>query len=542
MTHPGERDTMSDAQGGITRADFLKRAGAAGTLVAMGDLLAACGGGGKAAPTGTTPSGPPRRGGHLRAVLPSGGTAETLDPGKGAIIVDGARQTNLFDGLVFVDQQNKLRPRLATEWAPSRDAMLWRVKLRQGVTWHDGKPFTADDVLYTMRLWTNPANFAHATTLAIDMKGLKKVNDHEIAIPLLSPNASLMDLFVYFNNMIVQDGAKDFHAPVGTGAFKFQSFTPGQRSVFVRNPDYWQPGKPHLDSLEIISIEDDGARINAVRGGQADVMSSLPYADARQAIRTNDKTIKVLDGKTPSWVTFYMDCSKPPFNDVRVRQAMKWAVDRQGLIDGAYSGFGTLGNDIPGKGLKFFADDLPQREQDIDKAKSLLKAAGHDVLPVVLTTAPGSAGQVQAATLLASQVAPAGFKVKLKQLETGKYFNPPPSGVYLTMSFAQDLWPTTSLQTTYKQLLLPGAPFPETHYRDPKFTKIVQQAIGTLDETKAADLWHQAQEMLYDEGGFLIHAQADFIDATAPNVGGLTPGGPIDMGGFPFEDAYLTSA
>lgn len=543
MSYPSADGAGPEHKAGITRGDLVKRTLAGGAVLGVGGLVAACDSdsetesGGGSSPA----SAPPKRGGNLRVALPSGGTAETLNPGRGALIIDEARMRALFEGLVFVNHENKLEPRLATEWSPSSDAMLWRIKLRRGVTFHDGKPFTADDVLYTIRSWGDPASFAHSTAVVMDLKGLKKVNSHEIAIPLLSPNARLLDLFTYFNNLIVQDGEKNFNRPIGTGPFKFKSFNAGQRSEFEANPDYWQSGKPYVNSLAILSIEDPGARFNAVRGGQADMMGSLPYADAKQAVDSGDKSIKILDGKTPSFVCFYVHTGKPPFDDVRVREALKLAVDRQALIDGAYAGFATLGNDIPGKGLPFFDSSLPQRTQDIEKAKSLLKAAGHDTLPVTLTTSEGSAGQVEAATLCAEQIGPAGFKAKLNKIQPGTYYTPPPSGVYLTMSFAQDLWPTTSLQTSYRQLLLPGAPFPQTHFEDPDFTSIVKKAIGTLDETKATDLWHQAQKILYDTGGYVIHAQANFVDATTPNVAGLTPGGPVDMGGFPFEDVHFTS-
>jgi peptide/nickel transport system substrate-binding protein len=529
---------------GLTRADMLKRMGTFGALIGVGDLIAACGGASKSNPaSGTTPvHGKPQRGGHLRVGLLGNGPAETMNPGLGVSIIDAARMYNHYDGLVWVNQKNKVVPYLATEWSASSDAMLWRIKLRQGVTWHDGKPFTADDVIYTFRAWGSKSNFAHPSAVVMDLKALKKVNDHELAVPLLTPNGHLMDLMSYFNQMIIQDGEKSFRKPVGTGPFMLKSFTPGQRSMSVRNPNYWQSGKPYVDSLEIIAITDDGARVNALRGGQVDLIGGLPYADGRAALKSGDKSITVLTGPTPSFYNFYMGCRTAPFNDVRVRQAMMWAIDRKGLIDGAFDGFGSVGNDIPGKGLQFFDTGLPQKVQDIEKAKSLLKAAGHDTLPVTLTTATGSPGQQQAAQVLAQQVAPAGFKVKIKQIQGAAYSTPPPAGVYGTLAFAQDSWPISSLQAFYTQTLLPGGPYNETQFHDPKFTKIVNQAIATADDAKAAELWAEAQKIQYDQGGNLIYSQTDWLDASSPKVAGLVEGGPFDLGGFSFWDVYFTNA
>lgn len=537
-------DPASERTGGVgldrlTRADLLKRMGAIGAMVGMGDLLAAC-----SDDTESTPppfSGKPKRGGNLRVGLLGNGPAETMNPGLGVSIIDAARMYNHYDGLVWVNQKNKLVPYLATDWSASSDAMLWRIKLRKDVTFHNGKPFTADDVIYTFRSWGKPSNFAHPSSIPLDLKGLKKVNSHEVAVPLLTPNGNLMDLFTYFNQMMIQDGETDFRRPVGTGPFKLESFTAGQRSKSVRNENYWQSGKPYVDSLEIIAITDDGARVNALRGGQVDLIGGLPYAEGRAARKSGDKTIKVLTGPTPSFYNFYMGCKTAPFNDVKVRQAMMAAIDRQGLIDGAFDGFGSVGNDIPGKGLPFFDSSLPQKVQDIEKAKSLLKAAGHDTLPVTLTTAPGSPGQQQAAQVLAQQVAPAGFKVSIKQIQGAAYLTPPPAGVYTTLAFAQDSWPISSLQSFYTQTLLPGAPYNETQFDDPQFNKIVNQAIGTLDETKAQELWSEAQKIQYDRGGNLIYSQTDWVDGSSPKVAGLVEGGPFDLGGFSFWDVFFTS-
>ena len=398
---------------GLTRAELLRRAAVLGVGLGAADLLAACGGSSSstsATSGGATSSATPKAG-ALRVGIESGGNTETFNPALGVVPIDAARAFNTFDGLIWVGPDNKPQPRLALEWNSNADATQWQIKLRPGVTWHDGKPFTADDVIYTLRGWGSPANYAHSSSIGMNLKDLKKVSDTELMVPLSIPNARLMDQFGYFNQMMVQDGStpKSFSKPIGTGPFKVQSFTPGQRSMSIKNENYWMSGKPYADSLEIISIADPSARLNALKAGQIDIMNGMSFQDAKAEAST--PTITILNSPTPTFYTTYMNTQQAPFNDVRVRQAMMWAVNRQELVDSALVGFGTVGNDMAGKGLPLFNTTLPQKEQDIEKAKSLLKAAGHDTINVSLHTSPIFAGFVESATLMAQQVAPAGIKI-----------------------------------------------------------------------------------------------------------------------------------
>src|SRR5262249_47774377 len=172
----------------------------------------------------------------------------------------------------------------------------------------------------------------------------------------------------------VQDGETDFNHPVGTGPFEYVSFEKGKQSVFKKNPNYWQTGKPYVDQLIIQSIDDNTARLNALLSGEIDAMAQMPSADAKAHQATGD--ITVLIAPSPQAMMFYMDTTQKPYTDVRVRQAVKFLADRPAMVAGALNGFGTVGNDIVGKGLPFYDTSLPQRVQDLEKAKSLFKAAG----------------------------------------------------------------------------------------------------------------------------------------------------------------------
>jgi peptide/nickel transport system substrate-binding protein len=547
---PDAHDVSSDHR--LSRRTLLR--GAAGAMVAMSPLLAAaCGGGGgegggggttegggttSAATTSaatTSTEGQPVEGGTLRIGIVSGGTAETLNPTIGVTPIDQARAQNLYDPLVIVNPDLTTGPGLALEWNPNAEATEYEVKLRPDVTFHNGKTFTAKDVVYSINLMGKDTSFALPFVSNINLRDLKAVDDTTVKIPLKTPDADLASNFTYYNTWIVQDGETDFMNPVGTGPFKYESFTPGKESVFTKNADYWVSGKPYVDSLNIVGISDNTARLNALLAGEIDGMAFLPAAQAKA--QESSGQITVLDAKSLQAFMFYMDTTQAPFTDNNVRQAMRLIADRQALIDGALGGFGTIANDIVGKGLPFYDDSLPQRDQDIEQAKSLLKQAGQENLTVQLNTSPIITGFVESATLFAQQAKAAGVTVNLKQVPADSYYNP--SLLYLKMAFAQTQWPISALKFFYLQALASDAPYNETHWASESWNTTLRQAIGELDEAKAKELWNEVQKTQYEQGGYLQWTNADWVDGLSNQMKGLAPHPAGLMGNCLFLNAWL---
>jgi peptide/nickel transport system substrate-binding protein len=517
----------------LDRGTFLR--GAAGAALGMSPLLAAACGGSSSSSSASTGGGKPVRGGTLRAGFVGGGTAETLNPLVGITPIDQGRIQNLYDPLVIVNPDLTTAPGLALEWNANSDATEYEVKLRPGVEFHNGKTFGADDLIYSINMMAEPTSFAVPFVSGINLRDMKKVSDTIVKIPLKAPDADLAANFTYYNTWIIQDGEKDFKKPVGTGPFMADTFTPGQESVFKKNPNYWVSGKPYVDEFKVVSIDDPNARLNALLSGQIDMMAQLPTAQAKAHQAAGDMT--VLTGHSPQPMMFYMDTTKPPFDNNDVRMAIKLIADRQALIDSALNGFGRLGNDIVGAGLPFYDSDLPQREQDIEKAKSLLKGAGQENLQVLLQTSQIFPGFVESATLLAEQAKQAGVTMKLKQEPPNSYYNP--SLLYLKMPFAETQWAITSMKFFYLQALAKDAPYNETHWNNPSFNDLLFQAIGERDETKAQDLWNQVQTIQYNEGGYLNWTNADWVDGLSTKVKGLKPSGAGALGNFVFLDTWL---
>jgi len=252
---------------------------------------------------------------------------------------------------------------------------VWIVKLRSGVQFHNGKPVTADDVIFSIQRILDPKNpKVGATSIGyVDAKNLKKIDNLTVRIPLKFANAAFPDDIGQYFNSIVPVGY-DPKNPVGTGPLKYQSFTPGQQSVFVRFPDYHQHGLPYLDTVTIIdSFASDTAAFNALQGGEIDVFSTAPLNLAKQI--EGNAQLKALVSLPGQWTPFTMRVDKAPFTDVNVRQAMRYIVDRTQLIDLSLDGFGAVGNDVFSQWDPDYDSSL-KRDQDLDKAKSLLKRAG----------------------------------------------------------------------------------------------------------------------------------------------------------------------
>jgi peptide/nickel transport system substrate-binding protein len=522
-----------------TRRELLRRAGAAGVGLSAASVLAACGGdgGGSAAPTGaSTVAGNVKRGGRLRVGHVGGGKGETFDPARGSTFIDASRYLNIYDELVRVAPDLNLEPGLALEWEPNADSTVWQFKLRPDVVWHDGKPFTAADVIYTLRSWGDKKHVAHSASTNILLEELKAVDDLTLQIPLRGPDARLAESFTQQNNVVIQDGETDFTNPIGTGPFKLQSFTVGERSLAVRNQDYWEEGKPYVDEWEDISISDNAARLNALLAGEIDMMSQIEPTQAKANL--NSGQIQIVRAPSPTAVqVFYMAVDIPPFDDPRVRQAFRLIANRQELIDNALLGFGSAANDLPGKGLWNFADDLPPREQDIEQANALLSQAGKENLEVTLHTSSIVPGFVEAATLYAEMAKEAGVKVNIKKEDPNAYFDT--AQIYTKLDFGQSFWSYSTLALWYVQALLSDAIWNETHWRDPSFDKLIRQAQGATDEATAKDLWHQVQQIQYEQGGYIVWANLELLDATANYVKGVVPSAWFNLGGWNYRDVWL---
>lgn len=360
---------------------------------------------------GTGGIGRPRRGGRLRAAFAGAGAQETLDPHRANLFADAARAKALFDKLADCGSDVSAQPRLAKAWESSKDLRTWRVTLREA-SFHDGKSVRAADVLYSYRRITDPkrAFRAKADLEPIDLVKSRAVSAREIEFVLKSPLADFPQVLAAFGAYIVPEGADDFAEPVGSGPFEYVSFEPGRSALFKRFDDYWE--RPaYLDELEIVVSNDESGRMNALVGGQVEYAHDLTATTARAHKKTEGVTVVSLPRSGMHALAMKVD--RAPFDDVDVRRAMMHFVDREQLVSTVLSGQGEVGNDLFGKGYEYYADDVPQRQHDVDKAKWHLRRAGATKLEVTLLTSSVASGFIESASLLKDQARAAGVTLNV---------------------------------------------------------------------------------------------------------------------------------
>ena len=335
---------VGEPRDGTTRREMMRTALAGGAVLAGGSLLAACGSSSSSASSATTvPASQIKPGGNLRIGSTGGGASDSIDAHIAVSDPDIARIHQLYEPLAIRDPDFNFKMVLAESMTPASKPDVWTIKLRPGVSFHNGKPVTADDVLYSIhRMIKLPGSTAAASIGYVDLGATKKLDKSTVQVKLMFPNISFPDDIGQYFNGIVPVGY-DPKNPIGTGPFKYQSFSPGQQSVFMKFDSYWN-GPAHVDSVTIIDFADDTAKVNALLGSQADAVTNLPGAQLSQI--KGSSGLAPLISQSGAWQPFTMRVDVAPFSDVRVRQAMRLIVNRQQMIEQALLGQGRVANDL----------------------------------------------------------------------------------------------------------------------------------------------------------------------------------------------------
>ena len=478
-------------------------------------------------PTTTAAAGTPKRGGMLRfASTGGGGNSDTLDPVHAIYDPDLARAHQLFDQPMHFDNLGRVQPGLIAELTPNANATVWTARLQSGVTFHDGKPLTADDLIYTFQQIANkkkPGTGAGAIA-QIDIPKLKKLDNLTVQIHCTSPFSTLPATLCGVYYYVIPTNFNPAK-PIGTGPFMFGSFSPGNSSIFRRNPNYWQEGKPYADKITITDFNDETSMLNALLAKQIDMANLSTMSEAKQ-VKSGGGNYVV--SKTGGYVPFVMETDTAPFADVRVRTAMRLIVDRDQLNNVVYSGAGAIGNDVFGLFDPLYDHSLPQRVQDIAQAKSLLKSANQSDLHLTLTTGSIGPGSIQAAQVFAQQARSAGVSVKVQTLTSTAFY----ANTYLHRLFTQDYWFAKPYLANVAMATGPHAQYNETHFKNANYNKLFGQALATTDPAKQASIVHDMMKIDYDEGGNIIPAFVPSIDCFGGTVNGVLE----SVGGIPFNE------
>ena len=523
------------SSGGFSRRDFLKFGGGAVLLGATGGALGACGsstGSNTTSPGGTVATGKPKRGGQLIAGLTGGDSSDTVDGQKGVNNVDFARIVSLYDALVIWDLNCKPQLSLAESIEPNKDATLWTIKLRPDVVFHNGKPLTADDVIFSYQRVV-AGNLGGASSLApCDIKNMKKVDTLTLQIPC-TPFATFVDSIIgYYYYLSILPVGLDATNPVGTGPFKYEKFQPGVSSTFTANKNYWLNGAdgkplPYVDSVLIDDYTSETTQVEALQSNEVQVVNLLSSTSIGDVESFANVLISNAGGMTP----FTMRVDQAPFSDPNVRLGLRWAVNRQEMINTVFSGHGKLANDIFSPFDPEYDTTITQREQDLDKAKFYFQKAGVLGKTLTMQTADIAQGTLKAAQVLQEQLSASGLlSISLDQVTVTSFYG----SEYLKWTFAQDYWYYASYLPQVSEATLSYSPFNETHFASPaahplpavygeKYTKYYNEAVATLDTGLRTEIAHEMQMIDWNYGGYIIPYFPPVIDGYSKKIGGVTP-------------------
>ncbi|MFD2173955.1 ABC transporter substrate-binding protein [Rhodobacter lacus] len=461
----------------------------------------------------------PTKGGVLKLGIGGGSTTDDFDTRKLTDWVPVNQAYMVMNGLVEIDANNTAQPELFESWEAAEGAVDWTFKVRQGITFHNGKTLTADDILYSLNLHRGDSGSA-ARSVAAAIKDIVKLDETTVKITLESGNADLPYVLSDYHFLVVPEGFDDWMNPIGTGPFKLERMEPGVRARFVRNESYWKPGCANVDAVEVIVINDIAARTNALMSGQVHAINSVDFKTVDLLGR--NPNIEIVKSAGGQHFTFLMDCTQAPFTDTNIRLAIKHAVDREQLLTTALRGYGQLGNDHPiPKTDRFFNAELPQRAYDPEKAKFYLKQAGLDSLSITLSASDAAfAGAVDAAAIFRTAAAGAGIDVTLKREPADGYWN----DVWMKAPFCMSYWggrPTADQMLTiaYESTSAQN----DTHWNNARFDSLLTEARALLDEEKRREIYWELQQIIHDDGGAMIPMFGDYLDAVSKKVKGVTP-------------------
>ena len=493
-------------RGNITRREFLARVSALGLAAAVSPALL------------STPAraSAPKAGGRCRIAYNDCGTSDNLDPTISNSNCSSLLKMSMSNFLVEEGPGGVLIPELAESWESSADVKRWVFKLRQGVEFHNGKSFTAEDAVYSMTIHRKEGSKSQAKSYLEDVQEVKADGKHTLIFTLGQGNVDFPTVLAFPSLAMVPAGSTDYvDAYIGTGAYILESFEPGVRYLVKKNPNYWRTDRGHFDEIEILGIADVNARINALRTGQIDVMNECDLKTIH--LLEKDPNIQIIRVTAKKHHLFPMRTDTAPYDNNDVRLALKYGINRADIVKKILNGYGSIGNDHPiSAGMRFHAAELPQREFDPDKARFHLKKAnmtGH-TFDLHVADAP-YAGAVDTALLYQQHARDAGVNINVVREPNDGYW----ANVWMHKSFCASKWSgrlneDMMLTTAYSA----GAPWNETFWNHERFNVLLKAARTELDENKRREMYVEMQRLVRDEGGSVIPVFGDFVYAANVNV------------------------
>ena len=452
--------------------------------------------------TESTPTGEPVMGGSITVGIPQD-IEDSLDPHKS--VAAGTKEIlfNIYEGLVKPDEEGNLNDAVAESHSISEDGKVYTFKLRNGVKFHDGTTVTAEDVKYSIERCAGING--DGTPLVEAFSNVDKVeipDESTIDIYLKEPDTEFL---AYLTVAIVPEHVEDLEAdPVGTGPFHYVSRSPQENIVLEKFSDYWDTeNQAYLDKVTFRIVKDSNAVVTNLKSGTLDMYARLSSTQTAQLAEDSDFTI--YDGGMNLVQALYLNNAVEPFNNVKVRQALCYAANRQEVLDMIADGKGTIigSSMFPAFG-KYYVPELSERyNQDIEKAKELLKEAGYpDGFELTITVPNNYQQHIDTAQVLVEQLKAIGVTAKIQQVEWDSWL----SDVYADRNFQSTVVGVDAAYLTGRALL---ERFTSTssknfiNYSNEEYDKLYQQVKTSTDEEEQVELYKKMETLLCDDAANL---------------------------------------
>ena len=448
----------------------------------------------------------------------------SLDPHLSPAFLTSRVTELVYNGLVRYDATFVVEPDLAAGWTVSDDQLSYTFELRPDVRFHNGRALTADDVVYSFERILNESDTNRSDLLG-SVARVTAADDEHIVFILNTPYAPFLanlatpGMYVVAEEVVAEHGSLDTVA-IGSGPFMFEEWAPNGHITLVRNPDYFEADLPYLDSITLQFLPEESDRLDAVRGAQAH-QAVLRDPASREAL-ANDDSVRIVDVPDLNFHVIGFKTSQPPFDDVRVRQAISLAVDRQELIDTTAFGIGEIAGPIP-PALTDWAlptDELPFYESDVERARALLAEAGYaEGFSATIMTSPAYQEMVSDAQIVQTRLRAIGIELEIEQEAWDVYVDR-----WLNRDFEMYSGINSQFSDDPDYSLYPalhtGGPWNVSEFSNPDVDRLLDAGRTTLDAVARKDVYDQLQRLLAEQAPLLWTYSGMITDAVSTRLNG----------------------
>lgn len=461
----------------------------------------------------------------------------------------------IYQSLLTYDAQLKPQPSLAKSWKASSDGLAYTFELQQGVKWHDGKPFSAADVVFSVDKFLREMHPRARLIINKYIASVTALDEHTVEFKLKEPFSPFMSLFVVDNMPMVPKHiyeGTDFRAnpanqtPIGTGPFKFKEWKKGSHIVLARNTDYWKKGRPYLDEIVFRVIPDAASRAVAFEKGDVQLLrgGDVDNVDVKRLRALPDVEMTTKGWEMYAPLAFMsMNQRKPPFDNVKVRRAVMHAINRKFIVDNIFFGMGKVATSPIASTTLFHEKNLPQYAYDLKKARALIQESGVDVgaTPVRLLAFPYGSAWERLAEYTKQSLEQIGFKVQIDPADAGVWAKR--SGEFdfdLTFNFTYQYGdPALGVARHFLSTnAIKGSPFVNNQgYKNSKVDELFTTAAAARTPELRQKLYSEVQAILMNEVANGVLFEIEYATFYPKNVKNLVKTG-IGLNET-FDDVYF---